>query len=75
MLPGEAAAKAALSGPSGFLTPQRLSQYATKRNDPTCPHALSGLSPYLHYGQVRCCLPILPAWVQAAFSRLQPAAV
>jgi len=53
--PGEAAAAAALSA---FLQPSRLRLYE-KRNDPNCPQALSGLSPYLHYGQVsaqRCAL-------------------
>lgn len=49
--PGEAAARAALDGPQGFLTPARLSKYADKRNDPTV-QALSNLSPYLHYGQL-----------------------
>ncbi len=35
--PGEAAARAALDGPQGFLTPARLAKYADKRNDPTVP--------------------------------------
>lgn len=34
IVPGEAAARAALDGPTGFLSPARLAQYATKRNDP-----------------------------------------
>ncbi|GFR43830.1 hypothetical protein Agub_g4951, partial [Astrephomene gubernaculifera] len=50
--PGEEAALAALNGPSGFLSPSRLSLYDTKRNDPSTPKALSGLSPYLHFGQL-----------------------
>ncbi len=33
--PGEAAARAALDGPNGFLTPARLSKYSEHRNDPT----------------------------------------
>jgi hypothetical protein len=32
--PGEAAAREALEGPNGFLTPSRLSKYTEKRNDP-----------------------------------------
>jgi deoxyribodipyrimidine photolyase len=47
--PGEAAAAAALAD---FLTKTRLSRYADKRNDPAVPDALSGLSPYLHFGQL-----------------------
>jgi hypothetical protein len=35
--PGEAAAAAALAGPQGFLSPQRLGLYDTKRNDPGVP--------------------------------------
>lgn len=50
--PGEDAALAALTGPSGFLTKARLSRYADKRNDPSVPDALSNLSPYLHFGQL-----------------------
>lgn len=46
--PGEAAAHAALAD---FLTPRRLKLYE-KRNDPNVPEALSGLSPYLHFGQL-----------------------
>lgn len=49
--PGETAARAALDGPSGFLTANRLKHYADKRNDPAAA-ALSNLSPYLHYGQI-----------------------
>lgn len=47
--PGEDAAAAALRS---FLTKARLSKYADKRNDPSIPDALSGLSPYLHFGQL-----------------------
>eukprot|EP00199_Chlamydomonas_sp_CCMP681_P000338 CAMPEP_0119109788 /NCGR_PEP_ID=MMETSP1180-20130426/23390_1 /TAXON_ID=3052 ORGANISM="Chlamydomonas cf sp, Strain CCMP681" /NCGR_SAMPLE_ID=MMETSP1180 /ASSEMBLY_ACC=CAM_ASM_000741 /LENGTH=574 /DNA_ID=CAMNT_0007095753 /DNA_START=105 /DNA_END=1829 /DNA_ORIENTATION=- len=49
--PGEAAARAGLDGPGGFLNPDRLKRYADKRNDPNV-QALSNLSPYLHYGQL-----------------------
>ena len=47
-----AACVQALSGDKGFLTKARLSRYAEKRNDPTIPNALSGLSPYLHFGHL-----------------------
>ncbi|GFH13537.1 photolyase/cryptochrome alpha/beta domain-containing protein, partial [Haematococcus lacustris] len=50
-VPGEAAARAALDGPAGFLSPARLALYAAKRNDPNA-QALSNMSPYLHYGQI-----------------------
>ncbi len=51
-VPGEAAARAALEGdaPNAFL-PRRLKLYE-KRNDPNVPGALSGLSPWLHFGQL-----------------------
>ncbi len=49
---GEEAARAALLGPGGFLSSQRLGLYDTKRNDPATPSALSNLSPYLHFGQL-----------------------
>jgi deoxyribodipyrimidine photo-lyase len=49
--PGEAAARAAVDGPEGFLSAKRLATYAAKRNDPAVA-ALSNLSPYLHYGHV-----------------------
>lgn len=42
----------------GFLT-TRLKNYSTDRNNPLKPQALSGLSPYLHFGQIsaqRCAL-------------------
>lgn len=43
---------------NGFLT-KRLRNYSTDRNNPLKPGALSGLSPYLHFGQIsaqRCAL-------------------
>lgn len=43
---------------NGFLT-KRLKNYSTDRNNPLKPSALSGLSPYLHFGQIsaqRCAL-------------------
>ena len=46
-VPGEAAAKSVLNH---FLA-SRLRLYE-KRNDPAAPQALSGLSPYLRYGQL-----------------------
>ena len=42
----------------GFLT-KRLKSYAIDRNNPLKPRGLSGLSPYLHFGQIsaqRCAL-------------------
>ncbi|XP_078448030.1 photolyase 1 [Wolffia australiana] len=57
--PGERAAMEVLMGNSeGFLT-KRLKNYNTDRNNPLKPKALSGLSPYLHFGQIsaqRCAL-------------------
>nr|BAF97082.1 CPD photolyase [Oryza rufipogon] len=57
--PGEEAAIEALLGSKdGFLT-KRIKSYETDRNDPTKPRALSGLSPYLHFGHIsahRCAL-------------------
>lgn len=44
----EAGAKALAS----FLTKTRLSKYESKRNEPSVPNALSGLSPYFHFGQL-----------------------
>ena len=35
-----------------FLTKERLGQFTADRNDPNKPGALSGLSAYLHYGQL-----------------------
>ncbi|KAG8088174.1 hypothetical protein GUJ93_ZPchr0010g9298 [Zizania palustris] len=57
--PGEVAAMEALLGSKdGFLT-KRIKSYENDRNDPTKPQALSGLSPYLHFGHIsaqRCAL-------------------
>ncbi|KAL5728051.1 deoxyribodipyrimidine photo-lyase [Ranunculus cassubicifolius] len=57
--PGESAAMDVLMGTKdGFLT-KRLKTYNTDRNNPLKPKALSGLSPYLHFGQIsaqRCAL-------------------
>ncbi|XP_020094540.1 deoxyribodipyrimidine photo-lyase isoform X1 [Ananas comosus] len=57
--PGEDAAMETLLGTNdGFLT-KRIRNYDTDRNDPTKPRGLSGLSPYLHFGQIsaqRCAL-------------------
>ncbi|KAE8806919.1 deoxyribodipyrimidine photo-lyase [Hordeum vulgare] len=57
--PGEAAAMEALLGTKdGFLT-KRIKSYDSDRNYPTKPTALSGLSPYLHFGHIsaqRCAL-------------------
>lgn len=57
--PGEIAAMEVLMGSkNGFLT-KRLRNYSTDRNNPCKPTALSGLSPYLHFGQIsaqRCAL-------------------
>ncbi|PNY09465.1 deoxyribodipyrimidine photo-lyase-like protein [Trifolium pratense] len=57
--PGESAAMEVLMGSkNGFLT-KRLGSYSTDRNNPCKPTALSGLSPYLHFGQIsaqRCAL-------------------
>lgn len=43
---------------NGFLT-KKLKNYSVDRNDPSKPSGLSGLSPYLHFGQIsaqRCAL-------------------
>ncbi|KAM0873511.1 hypothetical protein ACQ4PT_038020 [Festuca glaucescens] len=57
--PGEAAAMEMLLGSKdGFLV-KRIKSYDTDRNYPTKPKALSGLSPYLHFGHIsaqRCAL-------------------
>ena len=37
---------------TAFLTKERLGRFTADRNDPNEPGALSGLSPYLHYGQL-----------------------
>ena len=58
-VPGEKAAMAVLDN---FLT-KRMSLYGL-RNDPAKPQALSGLSPYLHFGQIsgqRCAMKALEA--------------
>uniref|UniRef100_A0A061RV60 Deoxyribodipyrimidine photo-lyase n=1 Tax=Tetraselmis sp. GSL018 TaxID=582737 RepID=A0A061RV60_9CHLO len=47
--PGEDAAARALRD---FLSPARLRSYDTERNNPAKPGALSGLSPYFHFGQL-----------------------
>lgn len=56
--PGEAGGRAVLLSPTdGFLT-KRIRLYE-KRNDPCVPQALSGLSAWLHFGQLsaqRCAL-------------------
>ncbi|KAF7139188.1 hypothetical protein RHSIM_Rhsim07G0193500 [Rhododendron simsii] len=50
--PGEDAAMEVLMGNrNGFLT-KRLKSYSSDRNNPLKPKALSGLSPYLHFGQI-----------------------
>ncbi|KAL7167331.1 hypothetical protein ACSBR2_037908 [Camellia fascicularis] len=57
--PGENAAMEVLMGSkSGFLT-KRLKNYSIDRNNPLKSKALSGLSPYLHFGQIsaqRCAI-------------------
>lgn len=57
--PGEEAAMEVLMGSkAGFLT-KRFKNYATDRNNPLKPKGLSGLSPYLHFGQIsaqRCAI-------------------
>lgn len=57
--PGEIAAMDVLMGSqNGFLT-KRLKNYSVDRNNPCKSTALSGLSPYLHFGQIsaqRCAL-------------------
>lgn len=53
--PGEIAALETLNG---FVT-AKLENYSTDRNNPFKPKATSGLSPYLHFGQIsaqRCAL-------------------
>jgi deoxyribodipyrimidine photo-lyase len=57
--PGENGGLEVLMGSKdGFLT-KRLKRYTNDRNNPLKPTALSGLSPYLHFGQIsaqRCAL-------------------
>ncbi|MEW5300577.1 MAG: hypothetical protein WDW36_003496 [Sanguina aurantia] len=51
--PGEDAGLVALTDPTvGFLSPKRLGLYDSQRNNPGAIGALSGLSAYLHYGQL-----------------------
>ncbi|KAK9864759.1 hypothetical protein WJX84_012411 [Apatococcus fuscideae] len=45
-------ANAAVEALKAFLTKERLGHFTADRNDPNKPEALSGLSPYLHYGQL-----------------------
>ncbi|XP_062146735.1 deoxyribodipyrimidine photo-lyase isoform X1 [Alnus glutinosa] len=56
---GEKAAMEVLMGSkNGFLT-KRLKGYSEDRNNPLKPRGLSGVSPYLHFGQIsaqRCAL-------------------
>ncbi|KAF5180401.1 Deoxyribodipyrimidine photo-lyase [Thalictrum thalictroides] len=78
-VPGEVAAMEVLMGSKdGFLT-KRLKGYSTDRNNPLKPKALSGLSPYLHFGQIsaqRCALEarkfrnVHPQSVDAFFEEL-----
>ena len=35
-----------------FLQKDRIGQFAKNRNDPNEPKAVSGLSPYIHFGQL-----------------------
>ncbi|KAI3988715.1 hypothetical protein MKX01_025027 [Papaver californicum] len=51
--------EALLGTKNGFLSTTRLKNYNTDRNNPLKPRGLSGLSPYLHFGQIsaqRCAL-------------------
>lgn len=57
--PGEEAALEVLLGNKNGFLKARLKNYASDRNNPLKPKALSGLSPYLHFGQIsaqRCAL-------------------
>ncbi|XAR70404.1 Deoxyribodipyrimidine photo-lyase [Bertholletia excelsa] len=77
--PGEDAAMEVLMGSkNGFLT-KRIKNYSIDRNNPLKPDALSGLSPYLHFGQIsaqRCAIEahnirkILPQAVDAFLEEL-----
>ncbi|CAG9466045.1 unnamed protein product [Pedinophyceae sp. YPF-701] len=57
---GETAAMEALVGEEGgFLTKARLPLYDAKRNDPTVPHAQSGMSAWIRFGHIsaqRCAI-------------------
>lgn len=57
--PGEEGAMEVLKGSKGGFLTKRLKNYESDRNDPLKPKGLSGLSPYLHFGQIsaqRCAL-------------------
>ncbi|KAL8539676.1 hypothetical protein ACS0TY_001331 [Phlomoides rotata] len=57
--PGEEAALEVLLGNKNGFLKARLKNYDSDRNNPLKPKALSGLSPYLHFGQIsaqRCAL-------------------
>ncbi|KAI3468866.1 hypothetical protein Pfo_025529 [Paulownia fortunei] len=57
--PGEQAALEVLMGNKNGFLKARLKNYSSERNNPLKPKALSGLSPYLHFGQIsaqRCAL-------------------
>jgi deoxyribodipyrimidine photo-lyase len=44
--------KALIDGEKGFLSKKRFILYDKKSNNPNTPSALSGLSPYIHFGQI-----------------------
>ncbi|KAK1285791.1 Deoxyribodipyrimidine photo-lyase [Acorus calamus] len=57
--PGETAAREVLLGSKNGFLMKRLKNYYNERNDPLKTKSLSGLSPYLHFGQIstqRCVL-------------------
>ncbi|KAK1261557.1 Deoxyribodipyrimidine photo-lyase [Acorus gramineus] len=57
--PGETAAREVLLGSKNGFLMKRLKNYYNERNDPLKTKSLSGLSPYLHFGQIstqRCAL-------------------
>ncbi|KAL7160289.1 hypothetical protein ABFS83_01G084100 [Erythranthe nasuta] len=57
--PGEGAALDVLTGVKNGFLKTRLKNYSSERNNPLKPKSLSGLSPYLHFGQIsaqRCAL-------------------
>ncbi|GFP81816.1 deoxyribodipyrimidine photo-lyase [Phtheirospermum japonicum] len=57
--PGERAALDVLMGDKNGFLKARLKNYSSDRNNPLKPKGLSGLSPYLHFGQIsaqRCAL-------------------
>ena len=43
---------AGLQALEAFLQKGRIGQFAQSRNDPNEPQAVSGLSPYIHFGQL-----------------------